>query len=130
MLADSIDPRVDFELFKSAVGHRLRPLGDVDFIIDTLERQDIRTYHERAWYPESLYLLAMVDYLSRINDVPLCSEYDDLRCCKLSSIIYPRSILAISAAAGNDKAMKEAERTAIPEFLRFNIVENDVRNVV
>ncbi len=42
--------------------------------IDTLERQEIRDYYNRKWYPESLYLLAMLDYLSRVNDIPICDE--------------------------------------------------------
>ena len=80
--------------------------------------------------PESLYLLAMLDYLSRENDVPLCDEYDDLRRCRLKKPLYPAGIRAISAAGENDAVMKLAAETAIPEFKRFNIIENDVRNVV
>ena len=30
----------------------------------------------------------------------------------------------------NDTAMKQAADMAIPEFARFNIIENEVRNVV
>jgi len=36
----------------------------------------------------------------------------------------------VSAADKNDIALKEAVKTAIPEFMRFNIVESDVRNVI
>ena len=100
------------------------------FLIDTLESHDIRIYYERKWYPESLYLLAMLDYISRENDVPLDNEYDDIRRCRLEKPVYPASLRAVSAAAGNDAALKEAEQTAIPEFLRFNIIENEVRNVI
>ena len=38
--------------------------------------------------------------------------------------------MAMSLAAGNDEALKQAEREAIPEFMRFNIVESEVRNVI
>lgn len=130
LLAPCFIKRSSFENFKSTVCHRVKELGDVAFIIDTLERQDIRTYYDRKWYPESLYLLAMLDYLSRENDVPLCTDYDDLRRCKLEKPVYPTSILALSAAAGNNDAMKKAERAAIPEFIRFNIIESEVRNVI
>ena len=130
LLAPCFIKRSSFENFKSAVCHRVRELGDINFIIDTLESQDIRTYYNRKWYPESLYLLAMLDYLSRENDVPICDDYDDLRRCRLEKPIYPAGILALSAAAQNDAAIKEAAKTAIPEFMRFNIVENEVRNVI
>ena len=113
-----------------SLGKMLKPLGDLEFIADTLENQDIRTYYERKWYPECLYLLAMLDYISRENDVPLCNEYDDLRQCKLEKPVYPAGIRAVSVAANNDDALIEAERTAIPEFKRFNIIENEVRNVI
>lgn len=130
LLAPCFLKRSTFENFKSTVCHRVKELGDIDFLIDTLESHDIRIYYERKWYPESLYLLAMLDYISRENDVPLDTEYDDIRRCRLEKPVYPASLRAVSAAAGNDAALKEAEQTAIPEFLRFNIIENEVRNVI
>ena len=85
---------------------------------------------DKKWYPEALYLLGMTDYLSNINNVPICTNYNDIRKCKLSKIVYPTGIL-IRAAVSNDEGVKsEAVKNAIPEFMRFNIVENEVRNVV
>ena len=130
LLAPCFLKRSSFENFKSTVCHRVKELGDLDFILDTLESQDIRTYYDREWYPESLYLLAMLDYISRENDIPLCDDYDDLRRCRLEKPIYPAGIRAASAASKTDVAMKQAEAEAIPEFKRFNIIENEVRNVV
>lgn len=129
-MADNSIKRPDFELFKSEICHRVRRMGDVDFIMDTLKSGDIREYEKREWYEECLYLLAMLDYLCRVNDVPLCDEYDDLRRCRLQKTVYLRSIRVMAAAAGNDDALRESEREAIPEFMRFNIVESEVRNVV
>ena len=122
--------RTSFENFKSTVCHRVMEMGDVEFMMDLLDSNAIRTYYDRHWYPESLYLLAMLDYLSRLHNLPQCSDYDDLRQCKLEKTVYPASVMAMSLAAGNDEALKQAEREAIPEFMRFNIVESDVRNVI
>ena len=130
LLAPCFLKRSSFENFKSTVCHRVKELGDIDFIMDTLESREIRTYYDRKWYPESLYLLAMLDYISRENDIPLCDEYDDLRRCRLEKPVYPASIRAVSAASKSDAAMQRASATAIPEFRRFNIIENEVRNVV
>ena len=130
LLAPCFVKRISFENFKSTVCHRVKELGDLDFIMDTLENQEIRTYYERKWYPESLYLLAMLDYISRENGSPLCDDYDDLRRCRLEKPIYPASIRAVSAASKSDAALKRAAATAIPEFKRFNIIENEVRNVI
>ena len=130
LLAPCFLTRSSFENFKSNVCHRVKELGDIDFIIDTLERGEIRTYFNRKWHPESLYLLAMLDYISRENGIPLCDDYDDIRRCKLERLVYPLSLLAMSAAAGNDTVLQMASVKAIPEFMRFNILESDVRNVI
>lgn len=122
--------RSSFENYKSTICHRVKEMGDIAFIIDTLENNDIQTYYEKKWYPECLYLLAMLDYISRVNGVPLCNEYDDLRQCKLNKTIYPASLKAASKVLDNDSILIEAEHAAIPEFKRFNIIENEVRNVI
>lgn len=130
LLAPCFLERCSFERFKSTVCHRVKELGDIPFMINTLERGDIRVYYDREWFPESLYLLAMLDYLSRENNVPLDAEYDDLRRLRLDAPLYPSGVLALAAASGSDAPLKAAAETAIPEFRRFNIIENEVRNVI
>ena len=53
-----------------------------------IDLDKIRIYFNSEWYAESLYLLAMIDYLSKENSIPLCSDYDDLRQDKIQDIIY------------------------------------------
>lgn len=118
-----------FELYKSAVCHRVKEVGDIDFIIETLEQDEIRVNYRRGWYAESFYLLAMLDYISRLNGIPRCSGYDDLRRCRLSDPVYPSGILTAAMVAGSDEPKRQALREAIPEFLQFNIVESEVRNI-
>jgi DNA-binding Xre family transcriptional regulator len=130
LLSDSMEYRPSFEIFKSNVCHRVHDMGDMDFIIDTLETDRIRKLYQKRWYPESLYLLAMVDYLSRENDLPLCNAYNDLRTARLKEPFYPAGILTLCAAFKSDKPKEESLREAIPEFRRFNIVESEVRNVL
>lgn len=72
----------------------------------------------------------MVDYIIRINHVNLCQEYDDLRKQKLSKVIYPTGVLVLCAVLNSDAPKEEARKEAIPEFMRFNIVESEIRNVV
>lgn len=122
--------RPAFETFKSNVCHRVKDMGDLDFLIDVLEKNEIRKLYERKWYPEALYLLAMVDYLSRVNSVPLCSNYDDIRARRLSRPVFPIGVILTGEVLQSDEPLKKAEREAIPEFLRFNIIENEVRNLV
>lgn len=126
---EDMDYRSDFETFKSNICHHVKDKGDIDFIMDTLQSDEIRTLYRKKWYPEALYLLAMVDYLSRENDLPLCTNYNDIRAAKLKSPIYPASVIAASIATKNNRFKKEAYAASIPEFLRCNIVEGEVRNV-
>ena len=122
--------RGSFELYKSHVCHLVKEKGDVDFLIETLESEKVRRLYQKRWYPEALYLLAMVDYLSRVNDVPLCKEYDDLRKCKLKQVLYPTSLVLEAKVLNKDFLLYQSERESIPEFIRHNIVERDVRDVV
>ena len=116
--------------FKSNVCHWLKEEGDIDFLIQVLESDLIRKYYNRKWYLESFYLLGMLDYISRINDVPMCSEYDDLRQQRMQEIVYPVGVLLTARVLGDESIKEQALKEAIPEILRFNIVESDIRNVI
>ena len=119
----------DFEIYKSNICHLVKDKGDIDFIIDTLKENQIRTYWERQWYRESFYLLAMVDYLSRENGLPLCNDYEDIRNCKLSEPLYPWDVVLAAKSDGSLDRKEQCLKEAIPEFLRFNIIESEIRNV-
>ena len=123
-----MEKRCSFELFKSNVCHWLKEEGDIDFLIQVLESDLIRKYYNRKWYLESFYLLGMLDYISRINDVPMCSEYDDLRQQRMQEIVYPVGVLLTARVLGDESIKEQALKEAIPEILRFNIVESDIRN--
>ena len=130
LLEPNLVTRPNFEIFKSHICHQLKRMGDIEFIVDTLKSNTIRKYFEWEWYLESLYLLAMVDYVSRINSLPLCTDYNDIRCCKLQETVYPAGVIATGIVIGKDKAKAQSHREAIPEFMRFNIVESEVRDVI
>jgi len=130
LLAPCFIKRSSFENFKSTVCHRVKEKGDIDFIIEMLESQEIRIYFERKWYPECLYLLAMLDYLSRLNDVPICDDYDDIRKYRLEKTVFPTSLIAMSLGLNDEEILNNAINNSIPEFRKYNIIESEVRNVV
>ena len=125
----SVDYRCSFETFKSNTCHHVKDMGDMDFIIETLETDEIRKLYGRGWYREALYLLAMIDYLSRVNELPLCTNYNDIRSQKLEKPCFPAGVVVSYAATGDERIKEKAIAEAIPEFLRFNIVESEVRDV-
>lgn len=118
--------RSSFDVFKSNICHQVKNMGELDFIIETLESGKIRKYFDRKWYPESLYLLAMVDYLSRENELPIAREYNDLRAYKLTEPLFPQSVVLADAITKNIRWKADSLRDTIPEFMRFNIVEGDI----
>jgi len=124
-----MEERQRFELFKSNVCHMVKNMGDLEFMKGLLKSREIRKYYEKKWYPESFYLLAMLDYLSRENNLSICSNYNDIRSLKLKEIAYPSSIIMMSLVFESDEPKEKCLKEAIPEFLRFNIVENEIRNV-
>ncbi len=122
--------KAPFEVFKSNVCHRVKNIGEIAFMIELLKSDLITEYFKKEWYDESLYLLGMLDYLSRKNNISVCTKYDRYRECKLSEIVYPESILIASRVMNKPEMLKESYDNAIPEFKRFNIVENEVENIV
>lgn len=126
----NINLQITFEVFKSNVCHTVKDKGDLDFIIELLQADNIRTYWNQKQYPEALYLLAMLDYLSRINEIPLCTRYDDMRKCSLDRMIYPKDVILLDKLMPEKEMKKQSVEEGIPEFLRFHIIESDIRNVV
>jgi transcriptional regulator with XRE-family HTH domain len=129
LLTEAMEHRPAFETFKSNVCHSVKDMGDIAFLIDVTESDSIFSCLEKRWYREGLYLLGMVDYLCRENNLPLDERYAELRRAKLSEILYPAGVLIMCAALGSDAPKEQSFREAIPEFLRHNIVEAEVRNV-
>lgn len=129
-LLESRLERPDFEIFKSNVCHDVKRTGDIDFIVKMLKSGEIRGYYDKGWYKEAFYLLAMVDYLCRENNMPLCTNYNDIRSQKLLDPVFPRSIMANFVVSKDESYKTNSVKAAIPEFMRFNIVESAVRGVV
>ena len=69
--------RSSFDIFKSNICHLVKDKGELSFIRDMLCSDEVSKLYERKWYAECLYLLAMIDYLSRKNDIPLYNGYNN-----------------------------------------------------
>ena len=128
-LSNAKEDRPAFEIFKSNICHFVKDMGDLDFLIDVIKSDAIYGFLAKRWDREALYLLAMVDYLYRENALPLYEGYEELRSLKLSKIVYPAGIIILSAALNSEEPKEQSLREAIPEFLRHNIVESEVRNI-
>ena len=125
LMETSLTPvRSDFESFKSSLRHQLHEQGDLAFLERVITEDWINQFAQRQWMTETLYTLALVDYLCRINQLPLIKTYADYRTMRSSRPIYPNSLMVMSIS---DR--RKALESSIPEFKRVNIVESDLRNV-
>jgi hypothetical protein len=48
---------------------------------------------------------------------------------RMQSTVYPLGIHTRCIASGNEQPKRESLEEALPEFLRHNIVESEIRNV-
>lgn len=122
-------PAIDFDVFRSTICHEVKNIGELQFILNKVEENLVIKLWKDRKYKESLYVLAMVDYLSRKNNITLVEEYDEIRNNKLKDTVYPKDILILDKLYPHKRIKEKALRDSIPEFLKFNIVETEVLNV-
>jgi len=104
-------------------------MGDIKFLISVLKSDKIQKLFKKKWYLECFYLLAMIDFLSRENNIPLCIEYDYIRKNKLEKPVFSSGIITKCIVFKDESHKIRSIAEAIPEFKHFNIIEADVRNV-
>lgn len=119
---------MDYDTFRSNVCHQVAMLGELDFIFDAISNHIILQFWEEKKQFQALYLLGMIDYLCRKNDVPKCENYNELRAFRFEKPIYPRDVL-LASRLGVNEIKEKVMQEAIPEFLRFNIVEFNIEDV-
>ncbi|MBR6402021.1 MAG: helix-turn-helix transcriptional regulator [Eubacterium sp.] len=119
------DKNRTFELFRGEQRHLVKRMGEIAYVIDLLENKRIDYYWKLDMKTEAFYLLAMLDYLSRRNDLPICEEYNEIRKYKLERPVYPADTELSEKLLGKN-THKAALEKAIPEFMEFNIVECEV----
>ena len=122
--------RCSFELFMFYIRQRLANMGDKKFVKIVITKKEIMQLYDMKWYPEAFYLLAMVDYLSKLHNIQIDSGYDQIRSQKLDTVIYPSGVLMSCEFFGTDELKRKAEFDSIPEFMKYNIVETDIRRIV
>lgn len=126
----------EFETFKDNVKHYIK--GDqCDFLYKILSEDTIDKYIEENNYLCALYLLSMVDYISRLNNIPLCNKYEHLRKFRYENPVYPLSIILDSRLKNlseeqvlEEMIKRDPKNQPIREFARHNIIEGDVFNAV
>lgn len=129
-----LQKRMSTDLFKSEICHMLKRLGDYEFICEIIKDNWVEYFFNKEWYFEALYILAMVDYLTYIYKAPIYEPLNKYRQYKLSEPVFPTSMIMFDKMNGDDKekqnALKECSEDECGRFfLKYNIVEKDIRDV-
>ncbi|MBR1849434.1 MAG: hypothetical protein IJ791_09420 [Lachnospiraceae bacterium] len=119
------DRNYTFALFRGEQCNLVRRLGEIDYIVDLVEKRKIDYYWKLDMKMEAFYLLAMLDYLSNRNNLPRCTDYEEIRKNRLLNPVYPTDTELTEKLLDKDIRQKMLAK-AIPEFLAFNIVESEV----
>ena len=77
-------------------------------------------------YRSAFYLLAMIDYQCRVNQLPIVPCYDHFRQLKLAEVVFPMdTIEGVYTPDELDEAIMCDKVDCIPEFQRFGIIETE-----
>ncbi len=102
--------------FRSLLHHKIKEDDDIA-ILYILNNDLITSNIQLGNYTKALYALATLDYLCKKNEYELVSDYDKYRKLSLKHSFFP-TLLA--------KDTSDAQRNYIPEFLQYNIYEEDI----
>jgi len=123
----------DFENFKSDMCHFLKRLGDRDFMFLAISEKWVPIFWEANMNVKAFYTLALLDYLAHLHGLQPFPGYECYRSLTLSAIVYPRDVLAESIVSANDKlaeVVEIAKKDPVGKyFIKYNIIEMDIRNV-
>lgn len=119
---------IEFRYFRNNLLHDLKKIGPEAFINKIIQTKEIDFYYKNEGKAYAYYLLALIDYLCRFNNLPIYEKrYNKIRKEKLDKPFFVGSdILKFDSI---EDAEREFHITTIPEFRKFNIIEGDVNNV-
>ena len=86
---------LSYDTFQSEACHMYHFDGDFLFISKVMKANLITVLWNREKYAKALYILAMVDYVSWKNDVPLFSDYEQIRASKLKAPLFPAEVIML-----------------------------------
>ena len=125
---DLISPQ-EFDVFKSSICHMVKENKPEQFIEKITTSDVVEKLFNDEEYAKCFYLIAMVDYLNKSINKKSDNSFDIYRKYSLYSPIYPASVILYDSIMDTNEHKKEAFKSSIPEFKRFNIIEKEIENV-
>lgn len=122
------DAPIEFRYFRNNLLSDLKRNDPVVFANKIIKDKEIDYYYKNNAKPYAYYLLALIDFIYRKNNLPIFDKrYNLLRQEKLNKPFFVGS--KIVSFETIEEAENELRIQIIPEFRRFNIIEEDVFNV-
>lgn len=130
-----MNEKLSYDAFRSEICHMYHFDGDYEFIKKVMKSNLVLFLWNKNEYVKALYTLAMIDYISWKNDVPLFEEYEQMRKCKLENIIYPSAIVMLDrieqSSRNRNMAIEECKNDKCGAFFfRHNIIERSIEDVI
>lgn len=130
-----MNEKLSYDTFRSEICHMYHFDGDYEFIKKVMKSNLVVYFWNKKEYAKSLYVLAIIDYISWKNDVPLFEEYEQIRKRKLEDILYPSEIVMMDRIEQSNRnrnmAIEECRNDECGAFFfRHNIIERSIEDVV
>ena len=116
-----------FDLFKSNLLQQLKTFKEESFIEEILKSKLVENYFDEGKYLESIYTVALLDYLMTKIHQPKIEQFDYIRKYRLRKIYVSKSIYLLIAT--KNITVTKAYKGSINEFLKHNILEGEIENV-
>ena len=129
-LKDKYIRESQWNAFISNLQHQIKSEGDLSFIRFCITSHFAERCFLSKQYDKGLYVVATVDYLCRISNIPLYSGYDEMRKWKLEEPKYPEDIEQLHDTELKEMLKRKCMEECLPEFKRANIMEKGVRHVI
>ena len=119
---------IKFRYFRNNTLMSLKNDGEINFAHNIFKSKEIDFYYKNNAKPYAFYLLALVDYLYKKNNLQINKKrYNQLRQEKLEKPFFVGSDMIVFNSI--EEAEKQLNITVIPEFKKYNIIEDDIYNV-
>lgn len=118
-----------FYMAVSATLLKMGKAGEMGFVCDICNTDFVEAFFSQKSYRTALFLVGMIDYIHRKNNMNPDPRFDAIRDFCLDQPVYSLDTLACDDAEDCIQAKTFAEKNAIPELACFNIfmTEEDVR---
>lgn len=126
-----ISNKLSYDTFRSEVGHMYHFDGDYLFISKVMKTNLVMVLWNNKEYAKALYMLAMIDYVSWKNEVPLFQDYAQIRECKLENTLFPAEVVMMDKIENSHKNREIALEACKNDecgrfFFRHNIIERSI----